>query len=158
MMYQLFQYLFTGMFGPIGLFGQNWMDPAYLGHLEYMQMFRPDIAAAAAAAASAGSGGVGPPATTGSTSPASHTTSTTSNTSLCKTEFKLPLTGLIKPPNPHMDHIFGLRQQLLSAASSAASVAASVAASGSPAVSPQRLFYHFCVLFIFQVWILDVYR
>jgi len=129
---------FPGMFGPIGLFGQNWMDPAYLGHLEYMQMFRPDIAAAAAAAASAGGGGVGPPTTTGSTSPASLTTNTTSNTSLCKTEFKLPMAGLIKPPNPHMDHIFGLRQQLLSAASSAASVAASVAASGSPAVSPQR--------------------
>merc|ERR1711935_254291 len=50
----------------------------------------------------------------------------------------LPLTGMMKPPNPHMDHIFGLRQQLLSAASSAASMAASVAASGRPAVSPQR--------------------
>ena len=123
------------MFGPIGLFGQSWMDPAYLNHLEYMQMFRPDIAAAAAAAATAG--GV-PTSTGGSTSPASPTTNTTSNSSLCKSEFKLPLTGMIKPPNPHMDHIFGLRQQLLSAASSAASMAASVAASGSPAVSPQR--------------------
>ena len=127
----------SGMFGPIGLFGQSWMDPAYLNHLEYMQMFRPDIAAAAAAAASAG-GGVPPTSTGGSTSPASPTTNTTSNSSLCKSEFKLPLTGMIKPPNPHMDHIFGLRQQLLSAASSAASMAASVAASGSPAVSPQR--------------------
>merc|ERR1719328_518211 len=114
------------------------MDPAYLNHLEYMQMLRPDIAAAAAAAASAG-GGVPPTSTGGSTSPASPTTNTTSNSSLCKSEFKLPLTGMIKPPNPHMDHIFGLRQQLLSAASSAASMAASVAASsGSPAVSPQR--------------------
>ena len=74
------------------------------------------------------------------TSLVSQTTNSTSNSSLCKTEFKLPLTGMMKPPNPHMDHIFGLRQQLLSAASSAASMAASVAASGSPAVSPQRLF------------------
>ena len=74
------------------------------------------------------------------TSMVSQTTNSTSNSSLCKTEFKLPLTGMMKPPNPHMDHIFGLRQQLLSAASSAASMAASVAASGSPAVSPQRLF------------------
>jgi len=126
---------FPGMFG-IGLFGHNWMDPAYLNQLEYMQMFGPNIAAAAAAA----SGGGALPPTTGDspTSLVSHTTNSTSNSSLCKTEFKLPLTGMMKPPNPHMDHIFGLRQQLLSAASSAASMAASVAASGSPAVSPQR--------------------
>merc|ERR1712158_302639 len=92
------------------------MDPAYLNQLEYMQMFGPNIAAAAAAA----SGGGALPPTTGD-SPTSLVSQTTNSTS-----------------NSHMDHIFGLRQQLLSAASSAASVAASVAASGSPAVSPQR--------------------
>ena len=48
------------MFG-IGLFGHNWMDPAYLNQLEYMQMFGPNIAAAAAAA----SGGGALPPTTG---------------------------------------------------------------------------------------------
>ena len=67
------------MFG-IGLFGHNWMDPAYLNQLEYMQMFRPDIAAAAAAAASAGGGGnAGTPTLGESTSPGSQTTNTTSN-------------------------------------------------------------------------------
>ena len=41
---------FPGVFGPIGLLGQNpWIDQAYLQHWEYM--FRPDLAAAAAAAA-----------------------------------------------------------------------------------------------------------
>lgn len=118
------------------------MDPAYLSHLEYMHMFRPDIAAAAAAAASATT-----PSTTtndGPTSPSSVKTTSTPTTALTSTSnvegtaaagFKLPLSGLIKPPNPHMDHIFGLRQQLLSAASSAAAMAA--ASSTSPgAVSP----------------------
>lgn len=99
------------------------MDPAYLSHLEYMHMFRPDLAAAAAAAASANT----------STTSTSSTSPTTTNTTSSNPggSFKLPISGLIKPPNPQMDHILGLRQQLLSAASIAA------ASASSPAVSPQ---------------------
>ena len=128
---------FPGVFGPIGLLGQNpWIDQAYLQHWEYM--FRPDLAAAAAAAATGAGGPPAPTTTSGSTSPASTTTSPAG----APPGFRLPLAGLIKPPTPSLDapltgHLFGLnpglRQHLLNAAAAGVS-----AASNNSPVSPPR--------------------
>ncbi len=128
---------FPGMFGPMGLLGQGpWMDPAYLPHWEYM--FRADLAAAAAASGAGGVGGASNPTESG----AGITGSTPPGPDSPAGGFKLPLAGLLKPPNPGLDSplaanpaaLFGIRQHLLSAAASAG------AGAGQAPTSPASLF------------------